>query len=101
MAAETRSETNYSSWDSHAAVALAALGETAEALQLAEQGLEPARQWGAPGRLGHALRALGMTLGGDPGIARLKESVELLRAQRDSSVVAGTAGPGVIVLQSQ
>jgi DNA-binding CsgD family transcriptional regulator/tetratricopeptide (TPR) repeat protein len=76
---EARSETSFFPWDSEAAVGLAALGEQDEAGRLAQLGLDRARCWGAPGWLGHAMRSLGLVTGGDPGLERLRESVELLR----------------------
>jgi DNA-binding CsgD family transcriptional regulator len=75
---EARSETSYFWWDSEAAVVLAALGERDEAQRLAERGLERARRWGTAGRLGHATRSLGLVVGGDIGIERLREAVQLL-----------------------
>jgi ATP/maltotriose-dependent transcriptional regulator MalT len=75
---ETRSETNYFSWDSDAAVVRASLGERDEAERLAERGLERAQRWGTAGRLGHATRSLGLVTGGDAGIARLREAAQLL-----------------------
>jgi DNA-binding CsgD family transcriptional regulator len=75
---EARSETSYFWWDSEAAVLLAALGERDEAQRLAERGLERARRWGTAGWLGHATRSLGLVAGGDIGIERLREAVQLL-----------------------
>ena len=45
---EDRSETSFFPWDSETAVALASLGERADAQRLAERGLERAQRWGAP-----------------------------------------------------
>jgi DNA-binding CsgD family transcriptional regulator len=75
---EARSETSFFSWDSDAAVVLASLGERDEAQRLAERGLERARRWGTAGRLAHATRSLGLVAGGDIGIERLREAVQLL-----------------------
>jgi DNA-binding NarL/FixJ family response regulator len=64
-------------WRSAAARAVDRLGRTDEALALAAEEVELARRWGAPGALGHALRALG-TLERDAGIDRLHEAVAVL-----------------------
>jgi DNA-binding CsgD family transcriptional regulator len=76
---EARSETSFFPWDSEAAVVLASLGERDEAQRLAETGLERAGRWGTSGWLGHATRSLGLVVGGDAGIDRLREAVQLLR----------------------
>jgi DNA-binding CsgD family transcriptional regulator len=75
---ETRSETSYFRWDSDAAVLLASLGEHDEALRLAERGLDRAHRWGTAGSVGRATRSLGLVTGGDDGIERLREAVNLL-----------------------
>jgi DNA-binding CsgD family transcriptional regulator len=75
---ETRSETSFFPWESDLAVVLASLGESEEASGLAERGLLSARRWGAAGRIGHARRALGLTVGGGAGLEHLREAVGLL-----------------------
>src|SRR5262245_3110048 len=66
-------------WRSPAALALLQLGELADARRLAAEELELARGWGAPRALGAALRVAGLVEGGERGLARLAEAVELLR----------------------
>jgi DNA-binding CsgD family transcriptional regulator len=68
----------YIAWRSPAALALHQLGEPDEARRLAGEELELARAWGAPRALGAALRAAGLTEGGDHGLALLKEAVQVL-----------------------
>jgi ATP/maltotriose-dependent transcriptional regulator MalT len=75
---EARSETSFFAWDSEAAVVLASLDEREEARRLAERGLERARLWGSAGRLGHATTSLGLVVGGEIGIERLREALQLL-----------------------
>ena len=65
-------------WRSPAALALLALGRRDEARVLAEEELELARTWGAPRALGAALRAAGLVEGGESGLARLDEAVQVL-----------------------
>lgn len=64
-------------WRSTAALALLALGERDEALALASEELELARAWGAPRALAGALRAAGLTEGGERGLGLLGEAVEV------------------------
>lgn len=64
-------------WRSQAATALARLGRHDEALALAEHELELAHGFGAPRAIGVALRATGVQ-GGADGLARLRESVDVL-----------------------
>jgi len=68
----------YIAWRSPAALALHQLGEQDEARRLAGKELELARAWGAPRALGAALRAAGLTEGGDHGLALLEEAVQVL-----------------------
>jgi DNA-binding CsgD family transcriptional regulator len=63
-------------WRSHAAIAIAALGQPAEARRMAAEDLERARRWGAATGLGIALRASALT--GDDPIAGLREAVDAL-----------------------
>jgi ATP/maltotriose-dependent transcriptional regulator MalT len=65
-------------WRSHLALALIGLDRREEAIELAEEELELAREWGAPRPIGVALRTLGLAQGGDEGIATLRESLEVL-----------------------
>ena len=64
-------------WRTPKAEALARLGQPGAALALAEENLEEARRWGAPGTVGPALRLLGQ-LRGDDGLALLEESAGVL-----------------------
>lgn len=63
-------------WRSEAALAMAALGDTDEALRLATEELELARKQEVPRAIGVTLRALGVIE--DPGIDRIEEAVEIL-----------------------
>lgn len=65
-------------WRSDAATALALLGESAEARHQAADAVEQARQWGAPGPLGVALRTFGAVVGGAEGLGALEKSVVVL-----------------------
>lgn len=63
-------------WRPVAARALARLGRAEEALSVAEQDLERARRWGAPGPIGRALRVRAELAGGDE--EQLREAVDVL-----------------------
>jgi DNA-binding CsgD family transcriptional regulator len=65
-------------WRSSAALAQHALGEKREATRLAAEELSLARRFGVPRSLGIALRTLGLVEGGDRGLDRLRESVDVL-----------------------
>ena len=65
-------------WRSWTVVAMARLGQRIEAMELAEEGVELGRRWGARWPLGVALRAAGLAEGGKVGLRRLEESVTLL-----------------------
>ncbi|MFI6097437.1 AAA family ATPase [Lentzea sp. NPDC051213] len=88
-------------WRSHAALAHLALGQRDQALRLAEQELELARDWGLAVPVGVALRISGVVAG---SAALLEESVsalraaparlELARALVDWGVVLRAAGRG-------
>ena len=65
-------------WRSPAALALLQLGERGDAMRLAAEELELARDWGAPRALGAALRVAGLVEGGRRGLAQLGEAVEVL-----------------------
>jgi len=64
-------------WRSLQAVALDRLGRTDDAVARAEEELEHARRWGAPGTVGRSLRVLG-TLRRAEGLELLNEAVALL-----------------------
>jgi DNA-binding CsgD family transcriptional regulator len=64
-------------WSADAALAYAALGERDAAISLAGETIEVAREFGAPGALGVALRTAGV-VGGD--VTLLEEAVRHLRA---------------------
>jgi DNA-binding CsgD family transcriptional regulator len=66
------------SWRSEAALAQRALGDHEAAESLAEEELELARAFGAPGALGVALRAAGVMAGGDRGALLLREAIDAL-----------------------
>ncbi|HYY79698.1 MAG TPA: LuxR C-terminal-related transcriptional regulator [Actinomycetes bacterium] len=65
-------------WRSQAALTLYRLGRRSEALPLAHEELELARQWGAPRTVGISLRALGLVQGGLEGQALLGEAAAVL-----------------------
>jgi DNA-binding CsgD family transcriptional regulator/tetratricopeptide (TPR) repeat protein len=58
--------------------ALLRLERREEAIALAEEQLELARRWGAPGIVGASLRCLGQATGGERGRELLEEAVETL-----------------------
>ena len=74
----TNPPASYPAWRSLAALEHHALGQTEEALALAQEEVELARAWGAPRTLGRAIRILGMIEGGDPGLTHLREAVAVL-----------------------
>jgi DNA-binding CsgD family transcriptional regulator len=63
-----------------AALALALVGEQANARDMAQRDLERGRVWGTPRAIGVALRVLGIIEGGERGIERLAEAVQVLAA---------------------
>jgi DNA-binding CsgD family transcriptional regulator len=65
-------------WRSEAALAQLALGERGRAHALAQEDVGLARAFGAPRALGCALRAAGLVVGGDAGIAHLREAAASL-----------------------
>ena len=65
-------------WRSDAALAHLALGARAEARALAAEEVGLAQAFGAPGTLGIALRAAGLTEGGKRGIELLRQAVHVL-----------------------
>ncbi len=66
-------------WRSMAAIALLNLGRREEALELTSEEVTLARQGGAQRAVGIALRAHGVVVGGEEGLALLTESVEVLK----------------------
>jgi DNA-binding NarL/FixJ family response regulator len=75
--AERTRNPGWAPWRSLKAQALALLGRRDEAVALAREEVELARQWGAPSTLGRSLRVLGELLGKD-GVAELEEAVAAL-----------------------
>jgi DNA-binding CsgD family transcriptional regulator len=69
-----------SGWKAFAAPALASLDESETAARLAREQLAVARHVGAPGALGRSLRAAGLAIGGDEGLALLAEAVSVLES---------------------
>jgi DNA-binding CsgD family transcriptional regulator len=67
-----------STWRAYAAPALAALGDKQRATKLAREQLAAARRVGAPGALGMSLRTAALAIGGDEGLALLREAVAIL-----------------------
>jgi DNA-binding CsgD family transcriptional regulator len=65
-------------WRSHLALTLLALDRRDEALELAREEVELAREWGAPRPIGVALRVQGLAEGGETGTTLLRESLEVL-----------------------
>ena len=72
-------ETGYIHARSGAAIALVRLGEVDRARELAEAELADNRVFGTPRAVGVSLRARGLAQGGEDGLARLSESVSVLR----------------------
>jgi DNA-binding CsgD family transcriptional regulator len=89
-------------WRSEAAIAHAALGHSVEARQLARAVVRTARGFGRPRALGVALRAAGLSEGGEHGLGLLGEAVtalersqapvELARALTDHGAALRRAG---------
>jgi DNA-binding CsgD family transcriptional regulator len=67
-----------SDWRAYAAPALASLGDTGRAAQLAREQLALARRVGARGALGLSLRTAGLAIDGDERLALLEEAVSVL-----------------------
>ncbi|GGP00011.1 ATP-binding protein [Wenjunlia tyrosinilytica] len=65
-------------WRSELALAAHALGDHAGAGRLAAMEVELARQWGAAGPLGRALRCHALVVGGPSGLAMSEESASVL-----------------------
>jgi class 3 adenylate cyclase/DNA-binding CsgD family transcriptional regulator len=75
----TNPPASYPAWRSLAALSHHALGADPEAVDLARQEVEMARDWGAPRTLGRALRILGLIEGGADGLETLHEAVDILK----------------------
>jgi DNA-binding CsgD family transcriptional regulator len=69
-------------WRSSAAIALAVLGQSEEANELAEREHELAEAFGAPGPIGRALRAIGMIRGPEAGLGALEAAVQKLEGSQ-------------------
>jgi DNA-binding CsgD family transcriptional regulator len=67
-----------SRWRSHAALALASMGDHEQARRTAGDDLERARHWGAARGIGTALRAVALTDDGTDPVPRLREAVDVL-----------------------
>ncbi len=65
-------------WRSGAALAASHLGQSDQARELAETELRLAQEFGAPRATGAALRTVGLVLGGDDGIERVREAIAVL-----------------------
>ncbi|MBS1678016.1 MAG: AAA family ATPase [Actinobacteria bacterium] len=65
-------------WRADAGLVCARLGEAGRARELVVEHLARARAWGTASATGRALAAQGMVLGGDEGLALLRQSVETL-----------------------
>lgn len=74
----TNPSASYPAWRSLAALEHHALGEIPEALALAREEVELARDWGVASTLGRALRINGLIESGDDGIALLRTAVSVL-----------------------
>jgi len=74
----TNPAASYPAWRSLAALEHHALGEIPEALALAREEVELARDWGVASTLGRALRINGLVESGDRGIELMRESVSVL-----------------------
>jgi ATP/maltotriose-dependent transcriptional regulator MalT len=67
-----------SRWRSRASLALAAMGDSERARQMAAEDLERARRWGAASGIGVALRAAALVEGGAASLDRLREAAGVL-----------------------
>lgn len=68
----------FAHWRGEAALAHLALGETAQATDLASENLRLARSFGAPDSTSYALRTCGIIAGGSTGLELLEEAVSVL-----------------------
>ncbi len=84
-----------SDWRAALAPALGSLGERQAASRLAQEQLAIARQVGAPGALGIALRTVALTMEGDERLALLEEAISILEhsgARLELSYTLGELG---------
>ncbi|MFI0780417.1 ATP-binding protein [Streptomyces sp. NPDC021212] len=65
-------------WRSYAALAYAATGDRASAIDMAERDLELSRRWGTHKAIGVSLRTLGTVTGGKRGLELLSQAVDML-----------------------
>jgi len=77
-------------WRSEAALAHTRLGNQHEALKLAREEVDLAREFGRPGALGIALRNYGLIEGRDRGLALLAEAVRTLEGAQSPVELART-----------
>jgi DNA-binding CsgD family transcriptional regulator len=75
-------------WRAYGAIALARLGQQAEAEAVAARQLERARSFAAPRALATALRAAAAVRGGEAGLAHLEEAVAVLDGSSARLVLA-------------
>jgi len=67
-------------WRSSLALVQLKLGNTGDAIALAEEERLTAEEWGAPSGVGRALRVLGQVVGGERGRQLTERAVEVLRS---------------------
>jgi DNA-binding CsgD family transcriptional regulator len=88
-------------WRAYAAPALASLGDKQRATKLAREQLAAARRVGAPGALGMSLRTAALAIGGDEGLALLREAVSVLeRSSARLELAHALAGLGAELSRS-
>ncbi|MPY58083.1 ATP-binding protein [Streptomyces spongiae] len=75
-------------WRALAADLYRRLGDLDAARELAEEDCLLAAEWGAPAALGRAKRILGEVIGGEAGIAVLRESVDILESSANALELA-------------
>jgi DNA-binding CsgD family transcriptional regulator len=77
-------------WRTWAAHLHGRLGERDQALRLVDEEYGLAQEWGAPATLGRTLRLRAKLLGGQEGVALLRQAVEVLLASVDQLELART-----------
>jgi hypothetical protein len=80
LAAESRADPQYIPASSYLALSLLAVGDRAEAQQVAADDVAGARAWGLARRTGIALRTQGLVEGGERGLELLRESIDVLES---------------------
>ena len=75
-------------WRAFTAEVYLRLGDVDRAREFAEEDCLRAAEWGAPSALGRAKRILGDVVGGEAGIAVLRESVEILEGSANKLELA-------------